>query len=158
MNQSPSPRPKCLLAIDPGKCTGWALFWEFNSGDVRLWQAGVTDVDKDPVPWHLLTEAVCELPQVYRAAQSKGDPNDLIKVAAQVGRWEERAKSRGIPWVTYLPNEWKGQVPKDVHHRRAMRLLSEEENRRIPEMAETYRHNMMDAVALGLFRLGRLRR
>jgi hypothetical protein len=129
------------------------MFWQG-----ALWSCGVCTVDQAPEWWSTITEVVCELPQVYRAAQSKGDPNDLIKVATQVGRWEERAKSRGIQWVTYLPNEWKGQVPKDVHHRRAMRLLSEEESKRIPEMAATSRHNMMDAVALGLFRLGRLRR
>jgi hypothetical protein len=150
---SPSSPPQCLLAIDPGKCAGWALFW---TG--WLWQCGTTNVAQDILPWNVITEAVCELPQVYRAAQSKGDPNDLIKVAVGVGRWQERAESRNIPWKTYLPNEWKGQAPKDVHHNRAMRQLSEEESRRIPDMAVSLRHNMMDAVALGLFHLGRLRR
>lgn len=147
-----------LLAIDPGRCAGWALFRE---GKLR--QAGVTSVD-DPhseafvalVTPNLVTDFVIEIPQVYRASQSKGDPNDLIKLAVGAGRWIERATLAKLRVHTHLPAEWKGQIKKTPHHARVMTVLGEVERMQLPRMAEDKRHNMLDAVALGLFQLGRL--
>lgn len=147
-----------LLAIDPGNCTGFAVF-----DSTVLTYCGVTTVDQNPELVYSLgmnDEIVIELPQVYRAAQSKGDPNDLIKVALQVGRWMERAIVRRVPVHLVKPNEWKGQVRKEIHHERVRKLLHSPEldfvnSTRLPE---TKAHNMLDAVGLGLWRLGRMRR
>jgi hypothetical protein len=148
-----------LLAIDPGRCTGWALF----TASCELHTCGVTSIaSKDiwPLEWvehptHL--NVVIELPQIYRAAQSKGDPNDLIQVAEEVGRWRGRFESIGVLPSLVKPAEWKGQVPKDVHHARASKVLFPAELARIPKLPKTQAHNMMDAVALGLWRLSRMR-
>jgi hypothetical protein len=79
-----------LLSIDPGRCTGWA-YWR-NS---QLEACGVTSVGSNPCPAVSMLLAGCqalviELPQVYRAAQSKGDPNDLIQVAVEYRLWLQR--------------------------------------------------------------------
>lgn len=148
---------RTLLSIDPGNCTGFAYFL-----DGRLIRTGVTTVDAPQCPAAGILLAGCqalivELPQVYRAAQSKGDPNDLIKVALGVGRWIERGTVCGASVTLVKPSEWKGQVPKDIHHKRVLAALDKSEAAAIPQMAQSQRHNALDAVALGLWRLGRLR-
>lgn len=148
---------RTLLSIDPGMCTGWAFF---RAG--MLERCGVTTVDAPLCPALALiphcSDLVVEWPQVYRPGQSKGDPNDLIKVAVEVGRWIERADLAGAATSTPTPNEWKGQVPKGVHHARAKGCLTPSELGTLPILPESKAHNMLDAVALGLWRLGRLRR
>lgn len=143
-----------LLSIDPGRDTGWA-FWV----DGYLTECGLTSVEADNCrakylfPW--VDETIIELPQVYRAAQSKGDPNDLIKVAVEVGQWKERAKKARCTLVH--PAEWKKQVPKDIHHNRVMECLYTYERGKIPPLPKTKAHNVLDAIGLGLWYLKRMR-
>lgn len=103
-----------------------------------------------------------EKPQIYRATKSQGDPNDLITLAVMVGQYWERASSRGaISCLLVLPSEWKGQVPKQIHEKRILGALSGQELSRVPgrsELAASKRHNVIDAVGLGLWKLGRLER
>jgi hypothetical protein len=103
---------------------------------------------------------VIELPQIYRGALMKGDPNDLVKVAVQVGRFAERLEETCRKDVELVkPATWKGQIPKDVHHRRARaRLLAEEVRvleRVLLGVPAAKQHNVLDAVALGLYAVGR---
>lgn len=142
-----------FLAIDPGRDTGWAFF-----GNIRLTSCGLG------LPWHHVPGSdfvIIELPQVYRAAQSKGDPNDLIKVAVQVGEHKRHYEQRGAQVRLVLPADWKGQVPKDIHHARIWSKLDAKEQEIVNEagkgIAPSKRHNMLDAVALGLFGLNRTR-
>ncbi len=65
-------------SIDPG-CTGVAV-WFGQS----LMSCGVVD-DPEAVVVH--GNLVIEKPQIYRASKSKADPNDLITLAIQVGRY-----------------------------------------------------------------------
>lgn len=141
-----------LIAIDPGNCTGWATF---HATTGLLHYAGVTDVVSGSFTGYY-TNLVIEIPQVYRTAQSKGDPNDLIKVAVQAGQWIERFRACEVKRV--LPNEWKGQVPKSVHNKRVLACLTPEELERIAKLPESKAHNMIDAIGLGLWHFGRLRR
>jgi hypothetical protein len=60
--------------------------------------------------------------------------------------------------VCYTPSAWKGQVPKSVHHARILAALSYEEQSRIPKLPTSKLHNVLDAVALGLFHVGRVKR
>lgn len=55
---------------------------------------------------------------------------------------------------TYNPTQWKGSVKKTVHHRRVARVLSESEL----AIWVTLNHDARDAVAIGLFHLGRIER
>jgi hypothetical protein len=149
-----------LLAIDPGNSTGWAVY-----AHGRLVECGATNPDKQGCRalWWLaqgaVTEFVGEQPQIYRNSRAKGDPNDLIPVAMNLGRWVERASLAGVRTIKlHLPNEWKGTIPKDVHHRRILPKLHVEERAVLPQLAAKPAGDMMDAVALGLFHLGRVGR
>ncbi len=110
---------------------------------------------------------VYELPQVYRAAKSKGDPNDLIKVAlvaANVSgmlRYAMAGRNVSLAIVAPKPSEWIGQTPKKISagaeawnsprgYRIRRALSAEELVVVIPD------DNAIDAAGLGLFALGRL--
>ncbi len=114
---------------------------------VLMWALGA------PVP----TMLVCEFPQVYTAAFSRGDNNDLLALAG-VGS-ALAALYPSVPVTTVLPREWKGQAPKEVMHARIKSRLDGPETD--VWVAAQYRgkslfHNTADAVGIGLFHLGRL--
>lgn len=85
--------------------------------------------------------------------------------------------------VSLTPNDWKGSIAKPVHHGRAWAVLTDHERWVLRDVASEaaitaskrrgardgwakagavycrgYDHNLLDAVALGLFALGRLPR
>lgn len=68
---------------------------------------------------------VFEWPQVYQGSAQKGDPNDLLGLAAVCGAIAERFSEVDI--VTRLPREWKGQLPANVCARRVADALRESE-------------------------------
>lgn len=97
---------------------------------------------------------VLEVPQVYWGAKRGGNPSDLIQLAGVVG-----AVSFGIPAFKkpcFLPREWKGQTPKDVHNKRVLAELGALEVESIEPCGKTLLHNVLDAVGLGLFHLKRI--
>lgn len=97
---------------------------------------------------------VIEWPQVYRAGRGRGDPNDLLGLAAVDGALAAICLDYKV--VTYLPREWKGQVPKDVMVERIKSRLTPEELTRVELPAKSLQHNVYDAIGLGLKDLGRL--
>jgi hypothetical protein len=96
-------------------------------------------------------KVVCELPQVYTQDKLKGDPNDLIYLALVVGALVFQFGAK-----TIKPREWKGQLPKEVCNNRVRSKLSlyeiEAIDTRVPA---SLRHNVLDAVGIGLHELGR---
>lgn len=157
------------IAIDPGvKNLGWSLFL-----DRELIRCGVTRTKKSDAAQaaqdHLLklwafatcdfaySKVVVECPRIYPVQQQKGDQNDLIRIAA-VGSYVmgALALSHARP-VFVFPHEWKGQMPKDVSHRRIEAKLTKQEKRVLGMLpsAKTVRHNGLDAVGIGLWAEGR---
>lgn len=148
-----------VTAIDPGRLSGWA---QFTAGSLSA--AGVFVEDKYPAVWHRGFDQtlVLEIPRIY-PHRSKGDPNDIVELALTVG--EIRGYYR--PLVTRLietyPASWKGQLPKEIHHARVLKMLSDDERMLLDvekrKVSKTnphgYDHNMLDAVALGLWFLSR---
>lgn len=137
----------CWLAIDPGVDTGWA--WLSLGGDLVACGLG----DPKPHPIYGIPRAVIiELPKVYPNAKAKGDPNDLIKLAVQVGGYRERFRSCGTIVNLFWPHTWKGTLPKDIHHARIHGELSPQEQdvlaRSGQGVAPSKRHNIIDAVGL----------
>jgi len=98
---------------------------------------------------------VVELPRIYSVRHWKGDPNDLLDVAAVAGA----AATLGEPrFVT--PQQWKGRVPKPIHHKRIRAVLSADElavfvtaEDAIPK---SLAHNVLDAIGIGLWAKGRM--
>lgn len=160
---------KTLIAIDPGlRACGVAWF----AGDALVKAALVLNTEKEkrgPEAWRSMAACVgrallytadtlvLEIPQVYRLRFSGGDPADLLELAgvdgAVVGVMYERAGKL----VGYLPRQWKGQTPKPVHNQRVMAALSTEERETVEPCAKHLVHNVVDAIGLGLFHLGRIK-
>lgn len=104
---------------------------------VALWEDAV---------WHFISE----IPQVYRAGASKGDPDDLIQLAGVVGVFS--SIFRATTHLGVKPREWKGQVPKDVHHARLVKTLTPEEMAMVERAAPpSLRHNVLDAIGIGRY-------
>jgi hypothetical protein len=55
---------------------------------------------------------------------------------------------------TYNPTQWKGNTPKNVHHRRCRAVLSIDEQK----IWDRLGHDARDAVGIGLFHLNRIKR
>lgn len=106
--------------------------------------------------------AVIELPRIYPAAKQTTDPNDLISIAAVAGACAAYTRGRGGTAEFVAPSTWKGQVPKGVMRGRILDALDERESA-IALSAEArdgriLGHNGIDAVGIGLYGLGRIRR
>jgi hypothetical protein len=146
-----------LLAIDPGKrAVGWSLW----TGEA-LYGAGYQPFDNLCVlrSWLVAkfpSKIVIEKPQVYPGARAKGDPNDIVDLAIIVGACASILSDARVVY----PGQWKGQVPKTVHHARAISKLGTIERdffvKTLQDVHKTKQHNVYDAVALGLWALGRL--
>ena len=157
---------KYVLAIDPGlKCLGWALFCEgkliacgvSRSKNNRHLGKCAQDHINNLLNLGIKPEVsvLLERPKIYTLTKQKGDQNDLIAIAI-VGAIVSGALSM-YPVEEVFPDGWKGQMPKDVCHRRIDRRLTDEETRvkeTLPK-AKTVRHNGLDAIGIGLFGVGR---
>ena len=143
-----------LLAIDPGcQKMGWAVFGPDN----KLVSCGSIVADNmeqtakrllAAVP-HGITHGVTEYQQIYPGTKR---PNDIVKLAFAAGLYVGCFE---IPFTRVLPREWKGQVPKDVMIKRIHGRLTDDERRRIPELATYRRHDVLDAIGIGLWYLKR---
>jgi hypothetical protein len=145
-----------IISLDPGvKLTGWAQWDPFG----KLLHAGLIDTDHESFTRFVqyqadhgifVEEIVCEFPQVYARSKSKGDPNDLLKLAAVIGAFS----TTRVPFTTVLPHQWKGECPKAVTKNRALETLTAEELERIElPSARSLHHNVYDAVGIGLWYL-----
>src|SRR5579872_885979 len=144
------------VTIDPGINSGWAI-WSLRGlvacglGDPRLSDRHVV-VGVEPQQ-DVIHDVWIEGQIIY--PRSKVDPNDIVKLAQDAGRWAGRYDSVAVDTHFVLPAAWKGQVPKDIHHARVWAKLSTEEqeivSRACRGMAVSKRHNVLDAVGLGVW-------
>lgn len=157
-----------VVAVDPGiRGSGVAIF----RGNALHWAGYVSnpcagnDAFAASRMAHAITEdvlqrvvgvhVVCfEMPVVRDTRHSKGDPNDLLPLAAingaLCGCW------CSVRLVQYKPEEWKGQAPKDTMNARTLSRLSADELARIQD-AGALSHNVYDGIGIGLHFLGRLK-
>lgn len=164
-----------LYAIDPGvHSSAVAMFRDgalMATAETHRWSYG---------SWAGPGSIVVEIPRVYPKDPRKG--NDLIDLAAAGMRLAGQIEASCIGHVvltTVFPRQWKGQIPKPIHHSRMITKLSPIEkdillalkpdlDQHIRTACETYAetrqvrgysnriHNVLDAVALGLTKIGRL--
>lgn len=95
---------------------------------------------------------VVEIPTIRQRGSGKGDPNDLIDVAGVAASCVQCFKSTAGAWCAWapLPEQWKGQLPKEVSANRALGKLTEAEKLRIEKVNPGLLHNVYDAIHLGL--------
>jgi hypothetical protein len=155
--------PGMLLAIDPGCDTGWACF-----EDARLVACGLGDpppaevLDGDAQPFQ---DLIVERPVVYRGTKQ---PEAIVKLAVKAGEWGGRYGVAGTQVRYVTPAEWKGQVDKGAHNMRVWLRLDDNEQKLVDHvfatskgrngLAQSKRHNVFDAIGLGLFACGRMAR
>lgn len=103
---------------------------------------------------------ICEVPRIYPAARQKGRPNDLIDLALSAGLF---CGALGYilpiqPTIEFIyPRDWKGTVDADeVMIPRILSRISEIESASIVDPGKTLKHNVVDAIGIGLYSLGRL--
>jgi len=154
-----------LVAIDPGvRAYGWALFGDND----RLERCGLARADATTDLYAArLIEAqiprahlqVIELPRIYEQRKSKGNPEDVLRVAVMAGH----TSARGTSWLV-RPHDWKGDIPKRDRSGRAIRIESYIVHRRNVKAIGEYMpqdvpaslaHNVADAVGIGLWWLRR---
>lgn len=137
-----------LLTIDPGLDLGWAVW----NDELRACGLGPPDLDRLSV-----SRAWIEKPVVY--PRSPVPPNDIVKLALVAGYWRGVLTVDGVD-VNYVePNDWKGSVPKPIHEARIWARLSPAEQAVADQgckgVAPKKRHNVLDAIGLGLWVLKR---
>ncbi len=95
---------------------------------------------------------VIEMPQTYRngKARSKDVDNLIFSAGAIAARYQDV--------VQYTPNEWKGQVEKEIHQPRILKALECSERKILAGLKKKDLKHILDAVGLGLFHLDRLGR
>lgn len=143
-----------LFAVDPGveqcavasfKGSGQLHFTWFQSEAL----AG-NDDRTDPA------QCICELPE-QRGRSTNIRMSDIIDLT-----WAGARVCANLPTETVKPSAWKGQVPKAIHHKRMEAALTPEERivlrNCLLKVPGPVQHNLKDAVALGLWKLGRLGR
>lgn len=138
------------MTIDPGNHTGWARF-----DSALLVACGLTT----PAQWLELVlvmtadrpAILIEEPTLY--PHSKARPADVMALQLKVGELKGRFEMAGCKVELVQPRVWKHQIPKHVHNARTLKHLSNSER----ALAEGQRHDVLDAVGLGLWKLGRLK-
>lgn len=142
------------LSVDPGLSTGWALWARDSKGGVHLAKCGA-DPTLRLFATMMPSVAVIERPKIYQARLMKGDPNDIVTLAIRVGRYIERLEQKDVQVLTVYPNEWKGQLPKEVHHPRIFGKLNPAEQAVVSDagqrMGVKARADMMDAIGIGQY-------
>lgn len=103
--------------------------------------------DTDPV------SLIVEVPQIYPGVREE-DPNDLIDLAGVLGAVICAAAYSTVRWSPF-PREWKGQLPKEVTKTRVEKKLTDAEKTAIEWPKPRLRHNVYDAIHLGIVYLDR---
>lgn len=159
-----------VLACDPGlNITGLAHFQ--NGYLVNVWRVGKTqekstkfdkilrnkqllkNIKKEQM-LPLFDVLVIEHQQIYNHyIKKEADPNDLLYCALMNGLIIQEFEHNALQ--AYLPADWKKQVPKQIHNLRVQKRLTPEEQLVLNNHKHGQDHNIIDAVGLGLFFLGR---
>lgn len=138
-----------LIAVDSGARSGYAYF----SGGV-LRGARLVSIEDDFGTSD--ADAVVEIPD-----RVKVDPKSIIKLALNAGRWLEKLGMACSGEVRAVEaSAWKASVNPDILAQRILEFLTPEEIAVIPKTRSAlgFDHNVIDAVGLGLWTLGRMGR
>jgi hypothetical protein len=85
--------------------------------------------------------------------------NDVVKLARLAGELAGRYRASVDLREYVLPRTWKGTVPKSITERRVLEVLDARETQLLystkSARARSLDSNVVDAVGIGLWRLGR---
>jgi len=143
-----------LLAVDPGADAGWARF----SDSGKLVGCGLNH----PAMTQGITRCVIERPVIYPGSRGKARPNDILTLALRAGEWAGRVGvDSGITPEYIEPRKWKGTIDGDICNARVFATLTDGEKDILvtagKSVAPSKRHNIIDAVGIGLWACKRYR-
>ena len=146
--------PPYLVAVDPAAWPrfAWATLTDGRAVGVGL-GATPSDVPAGPAGrcvW------VMERPMDYVGFGVAH--KDLARLRRTLADLDAFARARGDTVEYVTPHQWKGNVPKPVHHRRALSTLGPGDLVVAGPDKAGYDHNACDALVLGLTRAGRVGR
>lgn len=147
-----------LIAIDPGENTGgayfvngalvWADLLSLINGTHRTVTADVLAIE---LPFARPDDFTGQSAAVVAKRM-----NDLFSVNVCAGKW---IMSVNAPHTRHLyPHVWKGGLSKERHQPRILEALTPIERALIPKLADYKLHNVIDAIGIGLFAIGRMAR
>ena len=135
-----------VMGIDPGaQHAGWCVM---DENDIIT--LGVATGEKDELLPSLglwrgqIDVLVVERMQAY--PQSTVPVGDLLDVQFTGGFLAGTLAAKTL--LTPRPREWKGTIPKDIHHRRIIARLGSHATVRLGQIKKTIRHNAIDAIGL----------
>lgn len=157
--------PRWLVTVDPGADCGWAVF---ERGKLVACGYGAHDTILDNFPYRNRRKGVflVEIPRAYPVGRSLADPNDLIRTGIRAGEFKTLFRILGMDLEEVEPKRWKGNTPKPkkasepyLVEERVIEKLDEVELTLLYQSksarAIRLNHNLIDAVGMGLWRLGR---
>jgi hypothetical protein len=145
-----------IVAIDPGVDFFGCAHFE-NKELVLCNLLNTEDFLKEELQrLHHIEKFYIELPQVYQQQFWKGDPNDLIALSVVIGRLAQKIGYHKCELVK--PRNWKGTVEKTIMLNRIAKLMTKEEEKlfMLLGLSKSKAHNVLDAIGLGLWAVGRL--
>lgn len=151
-----------MLAIDPGtKAIGWA---KFDAHGLVECGVAATTCRETYLALSSLTKQIPGDADVWVECMSARDSDtvrrsqDILNVQWMGAAIAAALSYPGLPHPV-TPLEWKGSVPKEIHHQRVEKRLTliEKEimDRCLEGVPSKLRHNAIDAIGIGLWRLGR---
>lgn len=138
-----------MLCVDPGvSYYAWACY-----DRQKLVACGLKQ-GTEPLPRGTNPSSTFVIESQFIDRHSRVKTSDVIALAQAAGRIA--ALHPAAIW--YTPNQWKGSVPKRVHQKRVLAALTEAERALLEGRPKKELVQVLDAIGLGLFHLGRLGR
>jgi hypothetical protein len=137
-----------LFAIDPGACSGWALFHRLGT----VWYlaaAGIATPDTLRSPLKDPDLVIIEDPEIY--PNSKARPSNILTLAKVVGRYQERFRTSAQRLVH--PHAWKGSIDGDIFCKRIEASLTDKDRAAMEKCPASKVNNILDAIGLGRWSL-----
>lgn len=137
---------RAAAVLNPNKKDRGLQAWIDMAVEVKDWLGGVLGW-AGVVPVDAL---VIESQQIYRGF--KANPDDILQLTGV-----SAACAMGIPavkYVSYLPRDWKGQVPRTVYSNRVWSKLTDEEREAVEPCSKDAMHDVTHAIGLGWVFLG----
>lgn len=157
------------ISCDPGcarKGYAFAFFVHEPSKPLRLNHCGMasslTDFLSDFVSFNNdLTHFAMEIPVVRQTAHQRGSQKDIVNLAIAAGKVLGEAKMK-FPDCTIqevLPEQWKGQLPKEIANMRTFNALRKDEKEAFEsgEYKKSNANDVLDAIGIGLHHWDRQR-
>lgn len=170
-------QPEALLAIDPGKTTGVALYLHrrlvtaFKATPDQMYRQRLSELFNTYKLASRQLVVVVEVPRVYPQERSENDPNIEVDLALLAGNYQGMCRALDAENVeTVYPNQWKGTIPKPkklpgqerpgyIIEERLLANLTWVERERLratkSARAKYLDHNIVDAGYIGIWRLER---